>query len=92
VVVGYDVGSDRIVYRVRAAGIDLTVEARRTVFEEFRDSVGPASQHVTGLGFALSRQLARLLGGDVAVTSDAATGTTFTAELPLEYDPAQSKA
>jgi signal transduction histidine kinase/integral membrane sensor domain MASE1 len=37
----------------------------------------------TGLGLALSRRLARLMGGDIVVASRPARGSTFTLLLPL---------
>ncbi len=42
----------------------------------------------TGLGLALSRRLARLLGGDIELVSVPGEGATFTLEIPLEYQPA----
>jgi signal transduction histidine kinase len=36
----------------------------------------------TGLGLALSRKLARMMGGDVTVTSEQGKGSVFTVRLP----------
>ena len=36
-----------------------------------------------GWGWAIARRLARLMGGDIAVTSAPAVGSTFTLSLPL---------
>ena len=36
----------------------------------------------TGLGLALSRKLARMMGGDVTVTSEPGKGSVFTVRLP----------
>jgi signal transduction histidine kinase len=37
---------------------------------------------VTGLGLALSRKLARMMGGDVTVASELGKGSVFTVRLP----------
>ena len=36
----------------------------------------------TGLGLALSRKLARMMGGDVTVTSEPGKGSVFAVRLP----------
>ena len=40
----------------------------------------------TGLGLALSRKLARMMGGDVTVTSQPGKGSVFTVRLPVGAD------
>jgi signal transduction histidine kinase len=40
----------------------------------------------TGLGLALSRKLARMMGGDVTVTSEPSKGSVFTVRLPGSAD------
>jgi signal transduction histidine kinase len=36
----------------------------------------------TGLGLAITRKLARMMGGDVIVTSEPGKGSVFTVRLP----------
>jgi len=90
VVLGFTVGNDRLVYRVQDSGIGIPEEARDAAFEEFRQIDGSITRPYggSGLGLALARRLARLLGGDLTVISAPGNGSTFMLELPLEYDPA----
>lgn len=91
VVLGFSVGNDRLVYRVQDSGIGIPEEARDAAFEEFRQIDGSITRPYggSGLGLALARRLARLLGGDLTVVSSPGNGSTFMLELPLEYDPAR---
>ena len=40
----------------------------------------------TGLGLAITRKLARMMGGDVTVTSEPEKGAVFTVRLPAGAD------
>jgi signal transduction histidine kinase len=75
----------RVAYLVRDTGIGIPREAHELVFEEFRQVDGSSTRRYggSGLGLALARQLARLLGGEVSVSSEAGAGATFRVELPL---------
>jgi signal transduction histidine kinase len=73
-------------YEVHDTGIGMPSDAIDLVFEEFRQVDGSATRRFggSGLGLALARRLARLLGGDILVRSEVGTGSTFVLELPLD--------
>lgn len=55
---------------------------RPRIFEEFVRGARPTTRG-TGLGLALCRQIARVHGGDVTLTSTGSTGSTFTLTIPV---------
>lgn len=90
-----EVHGDRVVYRVEDTGIGISVEAQRHVFEEFRradDSAPREGRAGAGLGLALARRTARLLGGDIVLVSAPGEGSTFRVELPLVYEGPAERA
>ncbi len=70
--------------RLRIAVVDhgegLTAEQQAVIFDAFMRA-GTENERGTGLGLTLSRQLARLLGGDLRVESSAGTGARFILEI-----------
>jgi len=87
-----EVANGRALFRVQDTGIGVPLASQRLIFEEFRQVDGSLTRRYggTGLGLALSRRLARLLGGDIELVSVPGEGATFTLEIPLEYQPADS--
>jgi signal transduction histidine kinase len=88
--VSVEVRNDLAVYRVQDTGIGIPGEMQQLVFDEFRQADGSTTRRYggSGLGLSLARRLARLLGGEIFVESALGEGSTFRAELPLEYrDP-----
>jgi adenylate cyclase len=77
-------GRDWIELAVADSGIGLTAEQQAKLFQEFTqaDSLTARRYGGTGLGLALSRKLARMMGGDVTVTSEPGKGSVFTVRLP----------
>jgi adenylate cyclase len=77
-------GGDWIELAVADTGIGMTAEQQAKLFQEFTqaDSLTARRYGGTGLGLALSRKLARMMGGDVTVTSERGKGSVFTVRLP----------
>src|SRR5215510_8662436 len=78
---------DAVTFYVADTGIGIAAADQSRIFEEFTQIDSPLQRHHkgTGLGLPLSRRLARLLGGDVAVESEVGVGTTFSATIPVYY-------
>jgi signal transduction histidine kinase len=85
-------GDDATVrFSVRDSGIGMTPEQLGRLFEEFSQAEAGTYRHFggTGLGLALSRQLARILGGDITVDSTLGVGSTFTFTVPRQVAAAE---
>jgi signal transduction histidine kinase len=71
---------------VSDTGVGISKEAQRFVFDEFRQEDGSATRKFggSGVGLAIALRLARMLGGDIALSSQQGKGSTFTVELPTQ--------
>ncbi len=79
-------GSD-VTFSVSDTGIGIAPENLDLIFQDFVQVDNPIQRRVkgTGLGLPLSKKLAHLLGGEVAVESRLHSGSTFTVRVPLRY-------
>jgi len=79
------VEGDNVTFYVADTGIGIAAADQPRIFEEFTQVENPLQRHTkgTGLGLPLTRSLARLLGGDVAVESEIGVGSTFSATIPV---------
>ncbi len=70
---------------VHDTGVGIAPEHQQRVFESFWqvDQSATRKEGGAGIGLSVSRKLARLLGGDIAVRSSLDQGATFTLTLPL---------
>jgi signal transduction histidine kinase len=70
---------------VSDAGIGVAPEERARLFERFSRLSAANRRGIegTGLGLFLSRQIARLHGGDITMEGNTEGGSTFTLQLPL---------
>jgi signal transduction histidine kinase/CHASE3 domain sensor protein len=74
---------------VRDTGIGIPANAMNELFQDFHQlEAGDGRRYDgTGVGLALSRRLARALGGEIEVRSHEGQGSTFTLVLPRIVPP-----
>lgn len=72
-------------YTIEDTGVGIPAEAHRMIFDEFRQVDGSTTRGYggSGLGLSLARRLARLVHGDISLTSTPGVGSTFRFDLPL---------
>ena len=80
-----------VAFSVRDTGIGMTPEQLGRLFQEFSQAEAGTYRNYggTGLGLAVSRKLAHILGGDVLVESIPGVGSTFTFTVPREVPTAE---
>ncbi|MBL9122474.1 MAG: response regulator [Planctomycetaceae bacterium] len=78
----------RLEFQVTDTGIGMTPEQLSQLFEPVAQVHRSADRREpgTGLGLTISQRLARLLGGEITVASQAQHGSTFVLSLPLLRD------
>lgn len=86
--IGLDRGPDRemLLIEVADTGIGIPEEELATIFERFRQADSSISRRYggSGLGLALVKEVAELLGGTASVESEVGCGSTFAVRIPCE--------
>jgi signal transduction histidine kinase len=79
-----DPRDDTVAFFVRDTGIGIDPKDQDLIFQEFTQIENPMQKLAkgTGLGLPLSRKLAELIGGEVAVESVLGVGSTFSLRIP----------
>jgi PAS domain S-box-containing protein len=84
ITVACEAAADRVALSVRDTGIGIAADKLESVFEPFVQ-LGRSlttSHEGTGLGLSIGRDLARAMGGELAVESTLGEGSMFTLTLP----------
>ena len=79
-------GAEKIRFIVADSGVGIGEEQLANIFEPFTQGDGSAVRQFggSGLGLAVTRRLARMMGGEVRASSRRGEGSIFVLELPRE--------
>ncbi len=78
-------GSPRLRVEVADTGVGIGPADQARLFQPFTQvGAGAVRRAGAGLGLSIARRLARLLGGELSLRSEAGRGSTFTLELPVQ--------
>jgi PAS domain S-box-containing protein len=74
-----------VVFAVHDTGVGVPPDKREHIFERFAQADDERSRRFggVGLGLAISRLLARAMGGDLVLTDSGPAGSTFRLQIPL---------
>jgi PAS domain S-box-containing protein len=83
-------GAPEILFEVADTGIGLTPIQIQQLFEPFYQAGNPEANHEgsAGLGLSICKQLVKLMGGKLGVSSTAGVGSTFWFQIPIKWGKA----
>jgi PAS domain S-box-containing protein len=75
-----------LVFKIKDTGIGIPESQLHNLFNRFEQADSTTTRNFggTGLGLPIAKQLANLMGGEIAVSSEAQVGSIFTVVLPLK--------
>jgi signal transduction histidine kinase len=81
-------------FEVEDTGIGIPKDKQESIFDAFSqvDSSTTREYGGTGLGLAITRELTRLLGGDIHIKSQIDKGSIFSITIPVNLPPANDQS
>jgi signal transduction histidine kinase/CheY-like chemotaxis protein len=79
---------EQVEFSVHDTGIGISAENLEMLFKPFSQGDASTTRKYggTGLGLAISRSFAKMLGGDIEVSSAEGQGSTFSVKFPVRLD------
>jgi two-component system, sensor histidine kinase len=89
-VVESESGATQLLFEVSDSGVGIPAETQGRLFSAFSQADASTTRKFggTGLGLAICKQLTELMGGQIGVTSDTASGSCFWVRLSVEQGAA----
>jgi len=83
-----DAGKYYVRFDVEDTGIGISEDRQQIIFESFAQADTSTTRKYggTGLGLAITKQLTKLLGGELALTSEQGKGSVFSLVIPTGMD------
>ena len=78
-------GPDQVRFDIRDTGIGIALDQQKIIFDAFVQVDGSTTRRFggTGLGLTITRQIVKLLGGEIGMSSEPGKGSHFWLTVPL---------